>query len=307
MNAVRIHEFGGPEVLKYEEVPRPEPGPGEALVKVYAVGVNPIDWKTRQGLIPRYTFPLILGRDFSGVVEAVGPGVTRVKQGDEVYGMADPSKHGAYAEYTVVSESDIAPKPKSLDFVHAAAVPLAALVAWQTLFDTAHLSAGQTVLIQGAAGGVGHYAVQLAIWKGATVIGTALDGDVKFVRELGADEAIEVTKARFEEVVHDVDVVLDLIGGDTQERSWQVLKKGGILVSSVGVKNPQAAEEHGVRAVAFVNQMNADELARIGELIDQGVVKPTVQTVMPLQDAAKAHELLESQKVRGKIVLKVAD
>ncbi len=306
MKAVRVHEFGGPEVLKYEEMPRPEPGEGEVLVKVCAVGVNPVDWKIRAGRIPRYTFPIVLGRDLSGIVEAGGPGADRFHKGDEVYGLADTSRQGAYAEYTVVKDGAISLKPQSLDFEQAAAVPLAALVAWQTLFDIADLSAGQTVLIQGAAGGIGHYAVQLAKWKGANVIGTVIrEEDVDFARELGADEVIDVTKVGFDEVVCQVDVVLDLIGGDTQQRSWQVLKKGGILVSTVGIQHPEEAEKHGVRAVAYGTRDNSEELAEIAGLIDSGVVRPAVQTVLPLEEAAKAHEMLEKGEVQGKVVLRV--
>lgn len=306
MRAVRVHEFGGPEVLRYEDVPRPEPEQGEVLVKVCAVGVNPLDWKVRAGRIPRYSLPLILGRDFAGVVEAGGPGAERFHKGDEVYGLADMSRQGAYAEYAVVRESAIALKPKSIGFMDAAAVPLAALVAWQTLFDVANLQAGQTVLIQGAAGGVGHYAVQFGRWKDARVIGTVIRADdVDFARGLGADEVIDVTKVRFEDVVHDVDVVLDLIGGEPQERSWQVLKRGGILVSTVGIQDSEAAERHGVRAVAYATRDNSEELAEIAGLIDEGIVKPTVQTVLPLADAAKAHEMLEQNEVQGKVVLDV--
>lgn len=308
MKAVQIHEYGGPEVLKYEDVPRPQPEPGEILIRIHAAGVNPIDWKIREGYLKdRVTLPMILGRDFSGVVYTIGSDVSKFKEGDEVYGLARFSGPGSYAEYTVVGESDMALKPRSLDFIHASGIPLAVTAAWQALFDTANLSAGQTVLIHGAAGGVGHYATQLAKWKGAKVIGTALGSDVDFVRELGTDKAIDVKKTRFEDVVHDVDVVLDLIGRDTQERSWQVLKKGGILVSTVGIQSPDAPDKYGVRGVGLVARTDPEELAKIAELIDEGHVKPAVQTVFPLSEAAKAHELLQSGTVHGKVVLKVRD
>lgn len=304
MKAVRIHEYGPPDVLKYEDAPRPEPGAGEVLVKVHAASVNPVDWKVREGRIPRYTFPLILGRDLSGVTGTDG---ARFKHGAEVYGLSNPSRHGSYAEYTVVEETALAPKPKSLDFVQAAAVPLAGLVAWQSLFDTADLSAGQTVLIHGAAGGIGHLAVQLAKWKGAKVIGTVnRSDDVEFILGLGADEPIDVTRVGFDEVVCEVDVVLDLIGGDTQERSWKVLKPGGILVSTVGIQNPDSVAERGVRAAAMTSHDDSDELARIGELIDAKIVRPFIQAVFPLSEAARAHEMLQQGQARGKIVLKVA-
>lgn len=305
MKAVRIHQFGGPDVLKYEDAAKPEAGPGEVLVQVYAVGVNPIDWKIREGIRKNAHFPLILGWDLAGVVEAVGADVTKFKTGDEVFGLADRSRDGAYAEYISVPETEVVAKPKSIDFVHAAAVPMVSLVAWQSLFDIADLSAGQTVLIQGAAGGIGHVAVQLAKWKGARVIGTANSDDVDFVRQLGADEVIDYKKERFEDVVHDVDVVLDVIGGETQRRSIEVLKKGGILVSTVGVQFSDLAAERGVRAEAMVTQMDASELSQIGDLIDQGKLKVVVDVVLPLSDAAKAHEMLKSGQIKGKVVLRV--
>ena len=243
MKAVRIHNYGGPEVLKFEDAPAPQPGPGEVLVRIHAAAVNPVDWKVRAGRLKeriQYPLPLIPGWDFSGVVEATGPGVTRLKKGDEVYARPDIARNGAYAEYIVAKESEVAFKPKSVDHVQAAAIPLAALTAWQALFDTAGLKAGQKVLIHGAAGGVGSFAVQLAKRKGAHVIGTASGRNQSFLRELGVDEAIDYEKTGFEDVVHDVDVVLDTIGGDTQNRSWKVLKKGGILVSII---SPPSAEE----------------------------------------------------------------
>jgi NADPH:quinone reductase-like Zn-dependent oxidoreductase len=306
MKAVQIHEFGPPSVLKYEDVPRPEPGPGEVLARVCAAGVNPVDFKIRQGKVPGYTLPVIPGRDLSGIVEAIGSGAKKFKVGDEIYGLNKRGGAGSYAQYIVVGESDIALKPESLTFEQAAAVPLAALVVWQALFDIANLTPGQTLLIHGAAGGVGHYAVQVAKWRGATVTGTATGEGIEFVRKLGADDVIDYVNVPFESVVHDVDVVLDLVDGETQDRSWQVLKKGGILVSTLGIRNPQAAEQHGVRGAGLVAQNNAEELSQIAKLIDEGIVKPAVQTVFPLEDAAKAHELLETGLVKGKVVLKVS-
>ena len=252
------------------------------------------------------SFPWIPGRDISGVIDEVGPNVTDLKQGDAVYGMLE-SRAGGYAEYAASKASVMAPKPKSLDFIQAAALPLVSLVAWQALFDTAHLSQGQTVLIHGASGGVGHMAVQLARWKGANVIGTASANNAQFLKELGADEVIDYHTTKFEDVVHDADVVLDLIGGDTQKRSWKVLKKGGILITTVGLSSPEEAAKYGVRAVNFMSRPDGKELRQIGKLIDQGIVKPVVSTVLPLKDAAKAHELSQSEHVRGKIVLKVSD
>ena len=203
-----------------------------------------MDWKVRAGHVKawmKHRLPLIPGWDVSGVVEAVAPDVTAFKVGDAVYGMLDFMRNGAYAEYVAARPMHLALKPSSIDHIRAGAVPLASLTAWQSLFEVAGLKSGQTVLIHAAAGGVGHFAVQLAKWKGAKVIGTASAGNEGFLRELGADEVIDYRISRFEEAVHDVDVVLDTIGGDTQERSWQVLKKGGILVATLGISSPDAA------------------------------------------------------------------
>jgi NADPH:quinone reductase-like Zn-dependent oxidoreductase len=309
MKAIRVHSYGGPDVMVYEDVPKPKASASEVLIHVRAAGVNPIDWKIRSGMAKDMfpvQFPWTPGLDISGVIEEVGPNVTGLKAGDAVYGMLS-SRSGGYAEYAAAKVSDLAPKPKSMDFVQAAALPLVSLVAWQTLFDTAHLSPGQTVLIHGASGGVGHLSVQLAKWKGAKVIGTASARNAQFLKELGADEVIDYHATKFEDVVHDADVVLDLIGGDTQQRSWKVLKKGGILISTVGVSSPEEAAKYGVRAMSFLSQPNGNELRQIGRLIDEGVVKPVVSTVLPLKEAAKAHEMSQSGHVRGKIVLKVSE
>jgi NADPH:quinone reductase-like Zn-dependent oxidoreductase len=309
MKAVRIHNYGGPEVLKFEDAPRPQPGPGELLVRIHAAAVNPVDWKVRAGYLKeriQYPLPLIPGWDFSGVIEATGPGVTRLKKGDEVYARPDIARNGAYAEYIVAKESEVALKPKSVDHVQAAAIPLAALTAWQALFDTSDLSTGQKVLIHGAAGGVGSFAVQLAKWKGAHVIGTASGRNQSFLRDLGVDEPIDYEKTRFEDVVHDVDVVLDTIGGDTQKRSWKVLKKGGILVSIVSPPSAEEAAKHGVRSGYVFVQPNASQLAEIAKLVDSGKLKPVVEAVLPLAEARRAQEMNETGHTRGKIVLKVA-
>src|SRR6476660_968795 len=257
MKAIRIHRYGGPAVLKYEDAPRPKPQTGEVLVRVHAAGVNPIDWKVREGHMKDFwphKFPLILGWDLSGVVEEVGAGPAaagRFKIGDEVYGLPDPTRHGAYADYIVVREPELALKPKSLHHPRAAAVPWAALTAWQSLFDTAQLQRGQRVLIHAGSGGVGHFAVQLAKWKGAYVFATASTKNQDLLRELGVDKGIDYTQQRFEDVARDIDIVLDTIGGETQERSWSVLKKDGVLVSLVQPPSEEKAEELGVRA-AFV-------------------------------------------------------
>jgi NADPH:quinone reductase-like Zn-dependent oxidoreductase len=311
MKAVRIHNYGGPEVLRFEDAPRPTPGSGELLVKVYAASVNPLDWKVRAGYMKDYIplpLPFIPGWDVSGVVEAVGLGVTKFKKGDEVYARPDVAAHGygGYAEYVVVKENETALKPKSVDHVHAVAIPVGAVTAWRALFYTAGLDKGERVLIHGAAGGVGSFAVQLAKWKGAHVIGTASSRNQAFLRELGVDEPVDYQKTHFEDAVHDVDVVLDTIGGETQKRSWKVLKKGGILVSLVGPPSADEAAKLGVRLAYLSAQGGTSLLAELAQLVDSGKIKPVVDKVLPLSEARQAHELNETGHARGKIVLKVA-
>jgi len=304
MKAIRIHQYGGPEVLAEVEMQRPTPGPDEVLIKVQAASVNPIDWKLRAGYAKEVfplTFPATLGWDVSGTIEAAGANVTRFKSGEEVYALI---KGGGYAEYAVAKETEVAPKPRTLDHVHAAAVPVAGLTAWQALFEVAQLSAGQKVLIHAAAGGVGNFAVQLAKARGAYVIGTASSKNQAFLRELGVDKVVDYQTTRFEEVVHDVDVVLDTIGGDTQERSFKVLKKGGILVSLVQPPSQESAAKYGVRAQFYGGHASSSDLAEIAKLIDDGKVKIVVETVLPLAEARRAHELSETGHARGKIILK---
>jgi NADPH:quinone reductase-like Zn-dependent oxidoreductase len=252
-----------------------------------------------------HAFPLILGWDLSGVVESLGSGIARLKVGDEVYSRPDISRDGAYAEFIVVKESDLALKPRSIDHIHAAALPLAALTGWQTLFDAGGLSSAQRVLIHAAAGGVGHIAVQLAKWKGAHVIGTASARNHEFVVKLGADQVIDYDTERFEEVIQPVDVVLDTVGGDTQERSWKVLKRGGILVSIVSPPNVETALQHGVRQAFVFTQPNAAQLAEVAKLADAEKLKVIVETILPLSDATRGQELSEHGHGRGKIVLRV--
>lgn len=312
MKAVRIHAFGGPDMLVYEDVPMPEAGAGEALVHVRAAGVNPVDWKIRQGNEYRNQslqdmLPMIMGVDVAGIIESAGDGVKDFKPGDEVYAYLGVRGHGTYAQYVAADMKALAPKPESADFVTSAALPLVSLVGWQTLFDTARLEPGQTVLIHGASGGVGHIAAQLAKWKGAKVIGTASARNMDFIKSLGVDQAVDYHKTRFEDVAHDVDVVLDTIAGDTQRRSYTVLKKGGILVSTLGIADPGLAEKCGVRAVGFMAKPDGGELRQIAGLVDQGKVRVTIAEVLPMKDAAKAQELSQAGHVRGKIVLKAGD
>jgi NADPH:quinone reductase-like Zn-dependent oxidoreductase len=290
MKAVRAYGCGDADVLRFEDAPLPSPAEGEVLVRVHAASSNPVDWKLRAGYFSDYVLsamPFIPGRDVSGEVEAVGPGVTRFAQGDSVFGNAA----GAYAQYAVAKEAELARKPLVVDHVAAAATPLAALTAWQALFEVAHLEEGQRLLIHGAAGGVGSFAVQLAKWKGARVAGTASTGNQLFLMGLGIDHPIDHFKQRFEDLVGPVDVGLDTVGGDARLRSWNVLRKGGVLASTV--------------APPFASHPDGDQLARIAQLIDFGFVRPAVATVLPLSQAKRAQEMSEAGQVRGKIVLSV--
>src|SRR5580704_16986691 len=309
MKAIRIHQHGGPEVLAEVEMQRPAPGAKEVLIKVKAASVNPFDWKVRAGYMKEIfplTFPATLGSDVSGTVEEVGPGAARFKRGDEVYVSLEVGAGGGYAEYVVAKETIVAEKPGTLNHVQAASVPVAGLTAWQALFEVAQLRAGQKVLIHAAAGGVGNFAVQLAKAKGAYVIGTASSKNQAFLGELGVDKAVDYQKTRFEDVVQDADVVLDTVGGDTQERSFKALKKGGILVSIVQPPSQELAAKYGVRALFYGGHPSSSNLAEIARLIDSGKVKTVVETVLPLAEARRAHELSESGHARGKIVLKAA-
>jgi NADPH:quinone reductase-like Zn-dependent oxidoreductase len=309
MKAVRVHQYGGPEVLKYEEAPRPKPGPGEVLVRIRAAGVNPVDWKVREGHLKEalaYRMPFVPGWDVSGVVEATGPNVTQLATGDEVYGYPSVVRDGTYAEYAVVPEAELALKPRSVDHVQAASVPMAALTAWQGLFDAGDLRTDQKVLIHGGAGGVGSFAIQLARWKGAFITATASGRNQEFLRNLGADLTIDYEKSRFDRLVCDVDLVFDTVGGDTLRRSWKVLKKGGILVSTVEAPDAALAQVHGNRAALVNTQAKPAQLAEIAALVDAGMVRPIVEAVFPLNEARHAQELSQTGHARGKIVLKVA-
>ncbi|WP_030655661.1 zinc-binding dehydrogenase [Streptomyces virginiae] len=307
MRAIVVKEWGGPENLVEREIERPEPGLGEVLVRVHAAGVNPVDWKTRaSGALIAWGETPIVGWDVSGTVEAVGPGVTLYAPGDEVYGMPHfPRQAGGYAEYVVAPARHFARKPASLDHVQAAALPLAALTAWQALVDTAGVTAGQRVLVHAAAGGVGHLAVQIAKARGAYVIGTASAAKHDVLRELGADELIDYRSVDFAEAVADVDVVLDALGGDTAERSLKVLKPGGHLVSLPGPDSVPAGAD-GVNASWVLVDPDLGGLQAIAELADKGLLKPLVETVLPLAEAARAHEIGEQGRTTGKIVLTVA-
>ncbi|MFD8026768.1 NADP-dependent oxidoreductase [Streptomyces lavendulae] len=307
MRAIVVNEWGGPENLVEREIERPEPGLGEVLVRVHAAGVNPVDWKTRAsgGLITWRETPIV-GWDVSGTVEAVGPGVTLYAPGDEVYGMPlFPRQAGGYAEYVVAPARHFARKPGSLGHVEAAALPLAALTAWQALVDTAGVSAGQRVLVHAAAGGVGHLAVQIAKARGAYVIGTASAAKHELLRGLGADEVIDYRTTDFEDAVADVDVVVDAIGGDHGERSLKVLRPGGHLVTLPG-PDGVPADPVGVHASWVLVEPDLKGLEEITALVERGLLKPLIDTVLPLEQAAKAHEIGELGRTTGKIVLTVA-
>ena len=311
MKAIRMHGRGGPERLVYEDAPQPHPDAGEVLVRVYATGViaTELSWsatyQTKGGSARALPIP---GHDLSGVVVEVGSGVTALTRGSAVYALTAFDRDGAEAEYTIALPGELAPKPRALDHVQAAAVPLTALTAWQALFEHAGLSAGQTVLIHGAAGGVGVFAVQLARWAGAHVTATASARNRDFLRELGANEIIDYTTTRFEEGVHDVDLVFDLVGGDTLQRSWQVVKQGGMLVSVVSPRPSFAeAKAHDVRPVWFVVEPNREQLIQIGALIDAGRIRPIIETVLPLSQVRQAYEQGARGHTRGKIVLRVVD
>ncbi|MEU8839330.1 NADP-dependent oxidoreductase [Streptomyces roseus] len=307
MRAVVVSQWGGPEVLTEVEAERPEPGLNEILVRVHAAGVNPVDWKTRAsgGLIGWGEVPMV-GWDVSGTVEAVGPGVTLYRAGDEVYGMPNfPRQAGGYAEYVAAPARHFARKPASLDHVQAAALPLAALTAWQALVDTAGVTAGQRVLVHAAAGGVGHLAVQIAKARGAYVIGTASAAKHELLRALGADEVLDYRTTDFEDAVSDVDIVIDAVGGDYGQRSLKVLKPGGHLVTLPG-PDGLPADPQGVHASWVLVEPDLRGLQEIAALADQGLVKPLIDTVLPLEQAAKAHEIGEQGRTTGKIVLTVA-
>jgi NADPH:quinone reductase-like Zn-dependent oxidoreductase len=304
---VRIHRFGGPEVLELEDLPMPEPRDDEVVVRVHAAGVNPVDYKIRSGgypMVKQDDLPVVLGRDLSGTVALCGTRAHTLKQGDPVYAMSGPDR-GTYAQFVLVKAVEMTAKPAALSHAEAGAVPLAALTAWQGLFDHGGLQAGQRVLIHGGAGGVGHFAVQFAKVAGATVFATAGGGDLDFVRGLGADAVIDYKAQRFEEIASDIDVVFDLIAGETQERSWSVVKPGGILVSTLAEPSREAAQAHRARGTRYMAQPNGAQLQQIGRLLDEGRVRVVLTKRFPLAEVREAHRTLEQEHPRGKVVLEL--
>ncbi|MFG3199748.1 NADP-dependent oxidoreductase [Streptomyces sp. NPDC048208] len=309
MRAISQDEYGTPEVLKETELPRPEPGLSEILVSVRAAGLNPTDWKHRATGLFLGRLPLVLGWDVSGVVEAVGYGVTLFKPGDEVFGMLPyPYGVGSHAEYVTGPARAFAHKPDSIDHVQAGALPLAALTAYQALVDTAQVRPGQRVLVHAAAGGVGHLAVQIAKARGAYVIGTASEPKHEFLRSLGADEVIDYRAGDFRDAVRDVDVVLDPMSGDTRVRSLDVLRPGGVLVSLLPGTDPEEAakaEARGVRVETLLVEADQEGMKAVAELAASGALRAHVEAVFPLEEAAKAHALGETERTTGKLVLTV--
>lgn len=303
MKAILINEYGNNEVINHADVERPEPQTDEILVKIQTAGVNPIDWKIRSGAGERMglKLPIMLGGEIAGTVEKVGTEVTDFKAGDAVYGMV---KVGGFAEYAVAKSSDVALKPESLDFEHAAAIPLGGLTAWQAIFDLAELANGQKILITGASGGVGSLAVQFAKAKGVYVIGTASGKNEEFVKSLGADEFINYEKQNFEEIVKDLDVVFDTVGGDTFEKAFQTLKKNGFLVTSVAFPDEEKAKKFGIQTARVFCKPNREELMKISELIEAGKLKARIDTVLPLAEIKKAFEISE-RSLQLNIFLKI--
>jgi NADPH:quinone reductase-like Zn-dependent oxidoreductase len=306
MKAIRIHQFGSE--LHLDDIATPEPRSGEMLIRIRAASVNPVDGKIRAGKYPAVNsemLPYVLGRDMAGTVERVGPDVGGFKIGDSVFAFLDIAR-GGYADHVIATPVETVPIPRSLDQVVAAAVPLAGITAWQGLFDYGRLVGGQRVLIHGGAGGVGHFAIQFAKAYGAWVATTVSRQDREFAGELGADLVIDYKEERFEDKVRDIDLVYDLIAGETQDRSWQVLKKGGALVSTLTQPPEDKSKAHGVRGLRYTAQPNANELAEIGRLIDEGKVKVTIAKTFPLTEARAAQDYLDTEHVRGKVVLIVA-
>lgn len=315
MQAICVHQYGGPEQLRLEQVPRPEPQVGEVLIRVHAAGVLPADWKVRQGLFQDWfpiQFPYIPGSAVAGVVEEIGPGVTTFQKGQAVFGRAT---NGAYAEYTTTAVESPALKPKTfsllalkpdtLSFAETATLSGGATTAWAALFGDGDLQAGQRVLIHGAAGGVGLFAVQFARWKGAQVIGTASTANVDFVRSLGAETVIDYTTTPFEQVMSEVDFVLDTIGGKTLRRSMEVVKRGGTLVSLVEQPPQEKAQERNIRALKNAVTPTNEHLRTIAQLIVEGQIKAVVGKTFPLYEARQAHELSQTGHGRGRIVLQI--
>ncbi len=306
MRAIRVHDYGDADQLQLEQIQHPEPQAGEVLVQVYAAGVNPIDWKIRQGLrknMLQMQFPYIPGMEIAGVVQEVGSGVTALKVGQAVYGR---TMKGAYAEYTIAAVESLGLKPQSVSFDEAATVPIGATTAWQGLFEHGKLEAGQRVLIQGAAGGVGLFAVQFARWKGAHVIATTSGANVDFVRSLGAETVVDYTTTALASVVHDVDLAFNAVGGSTLEESVQVLKRGGTLVTTAGQPAAEKVQERNVHVTSIYANIDTELLQTFAHMLDEGQIQVAIEKVFPLSEASLAHELSQRGHGHGRIVLHIA-
>jgi NADPH:quinone reductase-like Zn-dependent oxidoreductase len=307
MKAIRLDGSGGSKKVVLEEVPTPKMGAGEVLVRIHATTVTPgeLEWyptlHTPNG-DPRSK--QILSHEFSGVIEEVAPGITGLEKGDAVYGLNNWFRDGAAAEYCITTPAEIAPKPESIDHLQTAVVPISGLTAWQALFEHGRLEAGQKVLIHGGAGGVGSFAIQLAAWKGAVVVTTVSDSNAEFVRSLGADQVIDYRKSKFEEIVNDADVVLDLVGGDTLMRSFKAIKKGGRVVTVA--TNAESSEDPAIKEAFFIVETKRDQLIELAKLIDTGKIRPIISEVFPLEKADQAFFPLKKKTAPGKLVLRVS-
>jgi NADPH:quinone reductase-like Zn-dependent oxidoreductase len=305
MQAVRAYDYGSPDVLQLERAPVPEPGADQVLIRLKAAGVNPVDWKTRSGMYKQFwplQFPWIPGIDGAGTIESAGANITQFKKGQAVFGIVI----GGYAEYALAQASDVQPKPESITFEEAASIPVGALTAWAAVIDTANVQPGQRILVHGGAGGVGLYAVQLARWKGAHVTATASARNVEFVPSLGTENVIDYQTTRFEDVVKDVDAVIDTVGGDLPERSYKVIRPGGVFVTVAARLPEDAGKAQNIRAVSS-GRAPSENLKKISELIEAGQIKPVVGTLFRLSEAPEAQELSQTGHGRGRIILEIGD
>lgn len=310
MKAAQISGYGGNEVVSVNRIPKPSPGHGRVLVEAHAAGVNPVDWKIREGYLQQMAplkFPATLGGDFSGKIIEIGSSVPGLKKGEDVYGTAIvlAGGSGSFAEFIAANAGSISAKPNGTNYAEAAALPLVGVSAIQALMEHMRLSKGQRILIHGGAGGIGSIAIQIAKHVGAHVAATAATDDITFIRELGADEAMDYKKQRFEELIRDYDAVFDTVGGETYARSFKVLKKGGIIVSMLEQPNQELMRQHGVTAVSQFTQINAERLKKLGELVEGGAVKVHVDKIFPLEKAAEALDHLKNGRPRGKVVIKI--
>ena len=305
MKAIQVLNYGHTDQMTLARVQRPKPGKGRVLVKIHDAGVNPVDWKIREGFLKDIlpaSFPYTMGQDFAGEVEAVGKGVSDYKPGDKVFGFAQ----GSYAEYALASPDSLAPLPPALSFATAAAIPTAGLTAWQIVNDTAKLTQDQTVVILGAGGGVGTFAVQFARRAGARVLATASREDFAYLEQLGTDQILDYHTDRFEERFNNVDVAIDLVGGDTTSRAYRTVKPDGLVITTVGPADESEAGNYHARVVQFVMQRNARELLQIGQLVETGEVKCRISKIMPLDEARHADDLSQLGHPHGKVILRVA-